>query len=131
MVRKVKKETFTVMVVDDNESMRELIGMHLRVHGYEVVEAADGSEAVELVRRECPALILMDINMPVMDGLEATRLIRAIKDLCRMPIVAISAYGDGSNNRLEALAAGCDEYISKTKGINEIPAIVERHLRAT
>jgi CheY-like chemotaxis protein len=128
-VRKVKKETFTVMVVDDNESMRELIGMHLRIHGYEVVEAADGSEAVELVRRECPALILMDINMPVMDGLEATRLIRAIKDLCRMPIVAISAYGEGSNNRLEALAAGCDEYISKTKGITELPSIIERHLR--
>jgi CheY-like chemotaxis protein len=128
-VRKVKKETFTVMVVDDNESMRELIGMHLRIHGYEVVEAADGSEAVELVRRECPALILMDINMPVMDGLEATRLIRAIKDLCRMPIVAISAYGDGSNNRLEALAAGCDEYVSKTKGITELPSIIERHLR--
>ncbi len=117
------------MVVDDNESMRELIGMHLRIHGYEVVEAADGSEAVELVRRECPALILMDINMPVMDGLEATRLIRAIKDLCRMPIVAISAYGDGSNNRLEALAAGCDEYVSKTKGITELPSIIERHLR--
>ncbi len=125
----MKKETFTVMVVDDNESMRELIGMHLRIHGYEVVEAADGSEAVELVRRECPALILMDINMPVMDGLEATRLIRAIKDLCRMPIVAISAYGEGSNNRLEALAAGCDEYISKTKGITELPSIIERHLR--
>ena len=127
----MKKETFTVMVVDDNESMRELIGMHLRVHGYEVVEASDGSEAVELVRRECPALILMDINMPVMDGLEATRVIRAIKDLCRMPIVAISAYGEGGNNRQEALAAGCDEYISKTKGINEIPSIIERHLRTT
>ena len=127
----MKKETFTVMVVDDNESMRELIGMHLRIHGYEVVEAADGSEAVELVRRECPALILMDINMPVMDGLEATRLIRAIKDLCRMPIVAISAYGDGSNNRMEALAAGCDEYISKTKGITELPSIIERHLRTS
>jgi CheY-like chemotaxis protein len=130
-VRKVKKETFTVMVVDDNASMRELIGMHLRVHGYDVVEASDGSEAVELVRRECPALILMDINMPVMDGLEATRLIRAIKDLCRMPIVAISAYGEGGNSQREALAAGCDEYISKTKGINELSSIVERHLRTT
>jgi two-component system cell cycle response regulator DivK len=128
-VRKVKKETFTVMVVDDNDSMRELIGMHLRIHGYEVVEASDGSEAVELVRRACPALILMDINMPVMDGLEATRLIRAIKDLCRMPIVAISAYGEGGDNRQMALAAGCDEYISKTKGISELPSIVERHLR--
>lgn len=119
------------MVVDDNESMREIIGMHLRGHGYEVVEAADGSQAVELARRKCPALILMDINMPVMDGLEATRLIRAIKELCRMPIVAISAYGDGGDNRRDALAAGCDEYISKTKGITELPSIVERHLRTT
>lgn len=128
MVRHVKKETFTVMVVDDNDSMRELIGMQLRVHGYEVVEASNGSEAVEFVRRECPALILMDINMPVMDGLEATRLIRAIKELCRMPIVAISAYGEGEDNRRDALAAGCDEYVSKTKGINDLPAIVGRHL---
>jgi CheY-like chemotaxis protein len=118
------------MVVDDNESMRELIGMQLRVHGYDVVQASNGSEAVEFVQRECPALILMDINMPVMDGLEATRLIRAIKELCRMPIIAISAYGEGGDNRQEALAAGCDEYVSKTKGINELPAIVERHLRA-
>ena len=125
----MKQETLTVMVVDDNGSMRELIGMQLRVHGYEVVEASNGSEAVELVRRECPALILMDINMPVMDGLEATRLIRAIKDLCRMPIIAISAYGEGGDNGRDALAAGCDEYVSKTKGINELPAIVERHLR--
>lgn len=124
------RDKVTVMVVDDNDSMRELIGMQLRVHGYGVVEASDGSEAVELARRECPALILMDINMPVMDGLEAARLIRTIKELCRMPIVAISAYGEGVDNRREALAAGCNEYVSKTKGINELPAIVERHLRA-
>jgi CheY-like chemotaxis protein len=126
----VKKETFTIMVVDDNESMRELIGMQLRMHGYDVIEATNGSEAVEFVRRACPAMILMDINMPVMDGLEATRLIRAIKELCRMPIVAISAYGEGDHNRQDALAAGCDEYISKTKGINDLHAIVGRHLGA-
>lgn len=57
----MKKDLLTIMVVDDNGSMRELIGMHLRLQGYGVVEASDGSEAVEPAQRECPALILMDI----------------------------------------------------------------------
>ena len=118
------------MIVDDNANLRELMSAALRAHGYEVVEAGDGREAVRLVSQQCPALILMDIQMPVLDGLEATRLIRSIKELCHMPIVAFSAYGETGDNRRKALEAGCTEYVSKTEGITELPRIVERHLRA-
>ncbi|HEY9281950.1 MAG TPA: response regulator [Pyrinomonadaceae bacterium] len=118
------------MVVDDNPTLRELITVLLQSSGYNVVEAEDGREAVRLVRSGCPDLILMDIQMPGMDGLDATRMIRSIRELCRMPIVAFSAYGEGEENRRAALAAGCTDYVSKTMGITELPAIVERYLKA-
>lgn len=124
-------EALTVMVVDDNPTLRELITVLLRSSGYNVVEAEDGREAVRLVRSGCPDLILMDIQMPGMDGLDATRMIRSIRELCQMPIVAFSAYGEGEENRRAALAAGCTDYVSKTVGITELPAIVERYLKAT
>ena len=123
-------KVLTVMVVDDNPTMREVIGMQLRAGGYEVVEAADGLKAVEQVKRGCPDLIFMDINMPGMDGLAAARLIRDLKGICHMPIIALSAYGEGGSNRREALGAGCDEYVSKTVGIDDLPGIVKRHLGA-
>lgn len=123
-------EGATVMVVDDTADMRELIAAELRSHGYEVVEAANGREAVELAGRACPDLILMDIQMPGMDGLEAARLIREIKGLCRMPIVAFSAYGYGESNKWRALEAGCDEYVNKLDGIGRLEDIVGRYLRA-
>ena len=120
----------TVMVVDDTADVRELMALQLRAEGYEVVEAANGREAVELVRQKCPALILMDLQMPEMDGFEAARLIREIKEQCRMPIVAFSAYGYGETNRWRAMDAGCDEYVNKLDGIGRLPEIVGRHLKA-
>jgi CheY-like chemotaxis protein len=66
----------TIMVVDDTHDVRELLRTHLSILGYRVVEAVNGQEAVEIVRRDPPALILMDLTMPVLDGIEATRLIR-------------------------------------------------------
>ena len=116
------------MVVDDNPTLRELITVQLQASGYSVVEAKNGREAVELARRGCPDLILMDIQMPVMDGLDATRVIRSIRELCRMPIIAFSAYGDGEENRRSAMEAGCTDYISKTVGITRLPGIIERYL---
>jgi two-component system cell cycle response regulator DivK len=118
------------MVVDDNPTLRELITVQLQSSGYTVIEARNGREAVELVGRGCPDLILMDIQMPVMDGLDATRVIRSIRELCQMPIVAFSAYGEGDENRRAALEAGCTDYVSKTVGIAQLPSIIERYLRA-
>lgn len=119
----------TIMVVDDSGELRELMATQLRFAGYDVVEAKDGREAVELACRSRPALILMDITMPVMDGVEATRAIRAVKELSRVVIVAFSALSSG-NNRQHALEAGCDGYVGKNDGINRIPGIVQSYLSA-
>lgn len=117
----------TVMVVDDSQDVRELMALQLRLAGYEVIEAQDGREAVELARTECPALIFMDIQMPVMDGVAAARAIRGIRELCAVVIVAFSAFGsDGTRKR--ALDAGCDEFVSKTVGVNQLTNIVRQYL---
>lgn len=115
------------MVVDDSDDVRTLAALQLRMSGYEVIEARDGQEAVELARERCPAVILMDIQMPVMDGLTATRMIRGIHELCAVTIVAFSAFGSGGNREL-ALEAGCDDFVSKVVGVNQLAAIVERFL---
>src|ERR1700761_79475 len=101
-----------IMVVDDCEDIRELVALQLNMLGYRVVEATNGFEAIELARKECPALILMDINMPILDGLAATRYIREVEETCDVIIVAFSALGSG-DNRARALEAGCDEFITK------------------
>lgn len=119
----------TILVVDDSEDVRELTALQLRLAGYEVFEARDGREAIEIARRHRPALVLMDINMPVLDGLAATRLLRQVKELCHICIVAFSAFGDGESRRL-ALEAGCDDYVSKPAGIAMLLEIVQRHLSA-
>ena len=124
------REALTVMVVDDNPTLREMITVQLQSAGYTVIEAKNGQEAVKLAGRACPDLILMDIQMPVMDGLDATRVIRSIRELCQMPIIAFSAYGEGEENRRGAIEAGCTDYVSKTVGIVELPSIVGRYLKA-
>ena len=119
----------TVMVVDDSEDVRQLMAMQLRMSGYEVIEAKDGLEAVELATENCPALIFMDIHMPVMDGLTATRQLREITELCGTTIVAFSAFGSGGN-RQQALDAGCNAYVNKTDYIGDLSGIVRRFLPA-
>jgi CheY-like chemotaxis protein len=119
----------TVLVADDSDDVRELVAMELRLSGYEVVEAKDGAQAVELAKQSRPALILMDVSMPGMDGLSAARLIRSIKELCRVVIVAFSAHASGGSRRL-ALESGCDDYVNKTEGIKNLRAVVQRHLPA-
>lgn len=115
------------MVVDDSEDIRELLRMQLTQLGYRVVEAADGREAVEAVRKACPALILMDLTMPVLDGFEATRLIRRIEVARGVVILAFTALGSGAT-RARALAAGCDDFVRKQLGMRELSALLARHL---
>ena len=117
----------TIMVVDDSEDVRVMVAMQLRMSGYEVIEARDGREAVELAKAYCPSLIFMDIHMPVMDGLEATRLLREIEEFCDTVIVAFSAFSSGSNRQL-ALDAGCNAYVSKTSNTQQLSSIAERFL---
>jgi CheY-like chemotaxis protein len=101
----------TVLVVDDFDDTRLLLRTWLERRGFRVVEAADGVQAITQAETESPDLIIMDIQMPQLDGLSATRRIRGVKSLNSIPIVAVSAYG-ADQFREQALAAGCDEYVS-------------------
>jgi two-component system, cell cycle response regulator DivK len=117
----------TVLVVDDSDDVRILVCMKLRAAGYDVVEARDGREAVEVAKATRPALILMDIQMPVMDGLAATRLLRDIRELSGMAIVAFSAFDSGGGKQ-RAMEAGCTDFVDKVLGVNRVAAIVRQYL---
>jgi CheY-like chemotaxis protein len=118
----------TVLVVDDSDDVRTLVCMKLRLAGYDVAEARDGREAVEVAKATRPALILMDIQMPVMDGLAATRLLRDVGELSGMAIVAFSSFDSGGGKR-RAMEAGCTDFVDKVTGVNRVAAIVGQYLR--
>lgn len=101
-----------VLVVDDLEDNRELYVFALEREGFVVATACDGLEAIEKAEKLLPSAIVMDLAMPVMDGWEATRRIRAIPELARVPIFAVTAFTD-ARSRSDALAAGCDDCLSK------------------
>jgi len=104
-------ESRTILVVEDFEDTRLLLRTWLQRRGFRVIEAEDGLEAVKRATTENPDLIIMDMEMPQLDGLAATRQIRLVKKLGEVPIVAVSAYG-ADQFREQALAAGCNEYVS-------------------
>jgi len=101
----------TILLVEDFDDTRLMMKMWLMRHGYRVLEAETGEEGVEMAQRERPDLIIMDMMMPGMNGLDATQRIRQDRDLRQTPIVAVSAYGVDEYRRI-ALAAGCNEYLS-------------------
>ena len=115
-----------IMVADDYEVIRQLCRAWLETHGYTVVEAENGEEAVEVARRECPSLILMDVTMPLLDGFAATRRIREIKELCNVWIVAVSGISTG--HREAALTAGCDEFLTKPFDFPQLEKVLGRLL---
>jgi CheY-like chemotaxis protein len=117
----------SVMVVEDFDDTRQLIALELRKEGYEVVEIADGSEAVEAVRRRCPDLVLLDLSLPGCDGLSAAFRMREVEAMCHVPIVACTAH-DAALHRGAALAAGCDEYLSKPLDMGRLKEVVGRLL---
>ena len=102
----------TILVVDDYVDNRVLLSAWLRAKGYKVVEAQDGKEGVLQANRSHPDLILMDLAMPILDGVEATRQLRQRQTFSRTPIFAISAYAT-HDVRDDALAAGCNEVFTK------------------
>lgn len=101
-----------ILVVEDNDQNLYLVRFLLERSGYEVVAARTGIEAIGKAREEQPALILMDIQMPEMDGYEATRRIKSLPETARIPIVAVSSYAM-AGDRAKALAAGCAGHIEK------------------
>ena len=101
-----------ILVVEDHERHRRLLTRRLSRKGYDVLEAEDGRRAIDVARHEIPDLILMDIDLPVCDGHQATREIKALDETQHIPIIALSAY-DVVEERRNSFAAGCDEFEPK------------------
>lgn len=115
-----------VLLAEDETDLRKMMKILLELHGYDVIEAADGYEAVEKAVEEEPDLILMDIAMPVMDGIDSAKTIRRHEELRRIPIVAVTAYGDFYSQR--ARKAGCTDVIQKPIDFAQLKPMVERYL---
>jgi two-component system, cell cycle response regulator DivK len=101
-----------ILLVEDNEMNRDMLSRRLVKRGYEVVVAVDGQEGVQKARAEAPALVLMDMSLPVLDGWEATRELRADPATRAIPVIALTAHAM-AGDREKALAAGCDDFDTK------------------
>jgi two-component system cell cycle response regulator DivK len=115
----------TVMVVEDFDDTRALLRLLIERKGYCVLEAANGQRAVELAKSAHPRLILMDLSLPVLDGLSATKQIRAQDALRDVLIVAITAH-HGREYREKALAAGCDDFVNKPVDFDRLEALLSK-----
>jgi len=116
-----------VLVVDDNPENLKLVRVLLQTEGYEVLTAQDAEQALTLLKNTRPRLILMDLQLPGMDGLELTRRIKADPATRDIVILALTAYAMRGDED-KALAAGCDAYLSKPIDTQALPLIVARHL---
>ena len=123
-----KAEPLTVLLVEDTEDNRFMMRRLLEMAGYRVVEAMNGEEAVKLAKSESPHLILMDLSLPVIDGLAATRLIRKLPHCESTPIIAVSAH-DTSDFQSEAIEAGCNSYVTKPIDFNDLEDLIAKLLR--
>jgi CheY-like chemotaxis protein len=118
-----------ILLVDDEELNVDMLKRRLEKRGYEVLIATNGEEAVAQARAGRPELILMDVKMPVMDGHEATRQIKADPALKAIPVIALTAQAM-QDDRDKALAAGADEYETKPINFNQLTAKIETMLKA-
>jgi two-component system OmpR family response regulator len=121
-------EGIRILVADDEEYITDLIGVGLRFVGFEVLTASDGREALARVAQERPHLIVLDITMPELDGLEVIRRLR--RDGIHTPIVLLTAR-DAPSQRVEGLQAGADDYVTKPFSLDELLARIEAVLRRT
>jgi len=116
-----------VLVVEDVDFNRELI-VQLLEDKYQVIEAVNGQQGVELAERERPALILMDLSLPIMDGWEATRRLKASADLRSIPVIALTAHAM-KGDKEKAIAAGCDDYLTKPLDEDVLMARIAKYLK--
>ena len=128
---KITNTKSTILVAEDNEDNRFIMKMLLEMRGYRVVTAANGQEALLNAEREHPDLILMDLRMPVQNGLTTTRQLRQHADahLRQLPVIALSAY-DPAQHRAVALAAGCNDYVTKPIDYDGLEKLIETFLPA-
>jgi CheY-like chemotaxis protein len=113
----------TVLLVEDTDDNRFMMRRLLEMTGYRVLEARNGEEAVAIAEAEIPQFILMDLSLPIIDGLAATRLIRKLPGLEVTPIIAVSAH-DTSDFQSEAIKAGCNSYITKPIEFSELEEMI-------
>jgi two-component system, cell cycle response regulator DivK len=122
--------TKRILVVEDQEDNRRIIRDLLASAGYELIEAADGEAGVRLAETERPDLILMDIQLPVLDGYEATRRIKQNPELRAIPIIVVTSYAL-SGDDVKATAAGCDAYVAKPFSPRQLLAKIREFLAET
>ena len=119
-----------ILVVEDNEMNRDMLVRRLQRKGYEVDIAVDGAEGITRASEGRPDLILMDMNLPVVDGWEATRRIKASPEMAPIPIIGLTAHAM-QGDREKVLAAGCEEYETKPVDFAKLLEKVEKLLRTT
>ena len=117
-----------MLLVEDDESNREMLTRRLQHRGYHVVTAVDGMDALERALAEEPSLILMDMSLPVLDGLAATRQLKSIPLLRNIPVIALTAHS-GLEDRDRARQAGCDDYDTKPIEFDRLERKMEELLR--
>ena len=117
-----------ILLVEDNEMNRDMLSRRLVRRGYDVVIAVDGEAGVAMARSEAPALILMDMSLPGLDGWEATRRIKAAPETTRIPVIALTAHAM-SGDREKAVAAGCDDFDTKPVDLDRLLQKIETLLR--
>jgi len=113
-----------ILLVEDNEMNRDMLSRRLQRRGYEIVVAVDGAQGVAMANSEHPDLILMDMSLPIMDGWEATKSIKANTDTKSIPIIALTAHAM-SGDREQAIAAGCDDYDTKPIDLSRLLTKIE------
>ncbi|MBA7588639.1 Polar-differentiation response regulator DivK [subsurface metagenome] len=116
-----------ILVIEDNETNMYLIGFILRKNGHEVIEARTGEEGLELAIKDKPDLVLMDIQLPGIDGLETTRRIRESEADSEVPVIALTSYAM-TGDRDKSLAAGCTGYIEKPINPDTFMSEIEKYL---
>ncbi len=117
-----------ILLVEDNEMNRDMLSRRLMRRGYEVLLAEDGAQAVAVTAAERPDLVLMDMSLPVLDGWEATRRLKAAPETRSIPVIALTAHAMTSD-RDKASAAGCDEFDTKPVELPRLLEKIERLLR--
>jgi CheY-like chemotaxis protein len=119
-----------ILLVEDNEMNRDMLSRRLRKRGFDVICASDGQAAVELAAAEKPDLVVMDLSLPVVDGWEATRRLKAAPATRAIPVLVLTAHAMESDREL-AIAAGCDDYDTKPVELARLVGKIERLLGAT
>lgn len=117
-----------ILIVDDNQDSRELAVKILKNAGYQMIEAADGEEALEKAVAENPDIILMDISIPKIDGYEVTRRLKSQVSFKNTPVIALTAHAM-KGDKEKAIDAGCEGYISKPIDIHELPNQIKSYLK--